>query len=277
MNALTLRTLGVALFTAICVLLTGQASAKTALAICHDGGPGNTKQAAETVDTFLRHTERSAGLEANSMVGEYHTTRAACVAYISKAKPALVVLDLATHLHLAERLGPLAHMGKPDAVSWHLLVREGTFHAPDALSGKAVLAVTPQDPAFIAGIALGAKPDLASSLELSYTSRALKAVRKLAKGKVDAALVDQDTVAFLPELNLPVKLVSVHTSSGLPGLTMSSVNGQAAPDVVRKVKAALPKLCQGEGASLCKTFKVSAFQPAKRSLYRDLAKRYQGK
>jgi ABC-type phosphate/phosphonate transport system substrate-binding protein len=156
------------------------------------------------------------------------------------------------------------------------LVREGAFENADALAGKSVLAVAPQDPGFISKIALDSKPSLGSSVTLSFTSRALKAVRKLAKGKVDAALVDQDAVAFLPELNLPTKLVSLHTSSGLPGLTMSSVRGQAAPDIVAKVKSALPKLCQGEGASLCKNFKVAAFEPAKISLYKRLLKRYKG-
>ena len=211
------------------------------------------------------------------MVGEYHTSRASCAAYIASAKPALVVLDLASHLHLADTLTPLAHMGKPDTVTWHVLVREGTYQDAAELSAKKVLAVAPKDAAFISAIALGGQADLAASLDLSHTSRALKAVRKLAKGKVEAALVDQDAVAFLPELNLPMKLVAVHTSKGLPGLTMSSVNGRADAALVSKLKAALPKLCQGPGKSLCETFKVATFQPANLGLYRALLKRYRGR
>ena len=45
-----------ALVALVTLLSTPVASAET-LAICHEGGPGTTRQAAKAVTTFLRHME----------------------------------------------------------------------------------------------------------------------------------------------------------------------------------------------------------------------------
>jgi len=251
--------------------LAPQAGAE-ALVICHDGGPGSTRQAAKAVETFLRHTESTAGLADNTLTGEYHTKRAACEAYVGASSPVLVVLDLATHLNKASAWGltPIAHLGKADAVRWHVVVREGSYADLAGLAGKTVLSTTPDDDAFIQNIALGAA---GAGLTFKRTRRALKALRNVGRGKAEAALVDHDAVAHMGELDLPHKLVSIFSSEGLPGLTMSA---RASGDTVNRVKKALPKLCDGDGQKLCKTFKVKRFQPADTKRLSALSKRYSG-
>ena len=254
-----------------CLFLTTapQASAQ-AMAICHEGGPGSTKQAAKAVETFLRHTEATAGLGANSLSGEYHTKRGACDAYLKSGAPALVVLDLATHLRKASAMGlkPIAHLGRADAVTWHIVVREGSHSDLASLAGKTVLTTAPQDEAFIQNIVFAQK---GPKLALTPSRRALKALRDVGRGKADAALVDQDAVKHMGELELPHKLVSIYASEGLPGLTMSATSES---DLVSKVKGALGKLCEGEGRKLCKNFKVQRFQSANQKRFKALLKRY---
>jgi len=251
------------------VALASNAHAE-ALAICHDGGPGSTKQAAKAVDTFLRHTETTAGLAPGSLTGEYHTRRASCEAYVRANSPVLVVLDLATHLSKARawKLQPIAHLGPPDAITWHVVVREGTTKDLAGLAGKAAIVAAPEDAVFLTKIALGGA---APVMTFEHTRRPLKALRKVGRGKTDAALVDHQAVAHMAELDLPHTLVSIHHSEGLPGLTMSAVGRGGTVD---KVAAAVSKLCDGEGRKLCKTFGVQRFHAPERKRLDALLERY---
>ncbi|MDP6943182.1 MAG: hypothetical protein QF464_03450 [Myxococcota bacterium] len=243
-----------------------------ALAICHDGGPGSTKQAAKAVETFLRHTEATAGLAPNSLTGEYHTKRKHCDAYVQANSPVLVVLDLATHLSKANAWGlqPIAHLGKADTVRWHIVVREGAYPDLGSLDGKTVLSTAPDDSAFLNRIVLAGR---SHRLTFEHTRRALKALRSVGRGKAEAALVDHEAVAHMGSLDLPHKLVSIYSSEGLPGLTMSA---RGSGDTVSRVQRALPKLCDGDGRKLCKTFKVKRFQSADPRRLRGLLKRRGG-
>lgn len=258
------------------LLLSGTAAAHT-VAICHDGGPGSTRQAADAVQQFMRHVEKVAGLSANTLDGEYHTSRKKCASYVGSAGPVLALLDTATYLAHAGswKLTPVAHMGGADAIRYHVLVREGTAADLAALDGKSVAAALPKDDAYLAQIALSGKGSPAS-WSTSFVRGALKALRKVAREQVDAAVVDQEAYAHLGELDLPSKLVSVHTSEAVPGLTMFSVgtNAGSAGDVVARIEAALPRLCDGDGAGLCKNFKISRFTKAKANIYQALRKRY---
>lgn len=249
--------------------VTQEVNAET-LAICHDGGPGNTRQAAKAVETFLRHTEASAQLPANSLSGEYHTKAANCNAYIASQTPSLVVLDLATHLRKSQSMSltPIGHLGAPDSVRWHLVVRSNTFKDLESLKGKTILTTSADDPSFITQIVMAGKGE---GLTFKRSRRALKALRDVGRGKADAALVDQDAVAHMADLELPTPLESIFTSEGLPALTMSATTDNT---TTKKVGKTLSSLCQGPGQKLCKTFKVKRFQAPDLKRLKALQKRY---
>ncbi|MGB0592282.1 MAG: PhnD/SsuA/transferrin family substrate-binding protein [Myxococcota bacterium] len=258
------------LLSCLAALVLSSPAHAEALVICHDGGPGSTKQAAKAVETFLRHTEVTAGLKTNSLTGEYHTTARGCDAYIRDNAPSLVVLDLATHLRKAAslKLAPIGHLGAPDSVSWHVVVRDETHADLKSLSGKTVLTTTPDDTTFITAIALAGK---GNDLTFKRSRRALKALRNVGRGKAEAAMVDQDAVAHMGELDLPHTLKSIYSSEGLPALTMSATTSNS---TVTKVAGALSKLCDGPGQKLCKTFKVKRFQAADKARLKALQGRY---
>lgn len=260
------------------VSLVGAPAAAQSLAICHDGGPGSTQQAAPSVELFLRQMETVAGLDVGSLSGEYHTARAACASYVASATPPLAVVDLATFLHYRARWGlePIAHLGPADSVRYHVLVRDGSYPDLTALAGKTVISATPADAAFVERVVLQGAGAAAAALKLDFTGRPLKGVRKVAREQADATLVDQDAYDHLAELGLPTKLVSIQASQGLPGLTLVRVGQHAGGEaaLITKVRAALPKLCTGDGQKLCKSFGVQAFSHADPSLFARLAGLY---
>ncbi len=263
---------------AAAALLAAPAASAQSVAICHDGGPGSTRQAAEAVEQFLRHVERVAGLTAGSLSGEYHTTRKACATYVASAHPAVALLDTGTYLaHVRPwRLEPVAHMGAADAVRYHVLVREGSSSDLASLQGKRVAAAVPDDSRFLAGIAVGGDKGSPTTWDTRFVRGALKALRQVAREEAEAAVVDNDAYAHLADLDLPKKLTSIHRSDPVPGLTMFAVgaNAETSADVVDRIKAALPKLCAAEGAKLCKTFDVKGFTPAEPAIYDALRQRY---
>jgi ABC transporter, phosphonate, periplasmic substrate-binding protein len=267
------------------LLISGLTAAPAAalghgMAICYVGGPGNTKQAAPVVATFLRHMEQASGLKAGSMTGEYHTTRRACLDYIKRAKPSFGVFDLATYLNQANalKLKPLACMGKPNSTRYHLLVREGSYGTLKALQGKQLISSLVGDLAFVSKIIFKADVDAGKHFKIKYTRRPLKGIRRVVRERADATLVDNMAYNHLGELKLPVKLKSIYRSPGLPGLTMASLDGgKGAEQAVKKIVKALPKLCGKEGNKMCQTFNIKVFSKVRAAAYNKLVRAYNKK
>ena len=268
--------LGLALWS----LVSPAPAAGQAMVICHMGGPGTTAQAQGGVDKFLRHIEKTVGVKARSMTGEYHTTMAGCLAYVAKNKPVFGVFDLPTYLkqQKAWKISPLGHLGEANAQRYHVLVREGTYADLAALRGK-VLISTVRDLTFVSRIILGGKMDVTRDLKVKLTRRPLKGIRKVARSRADATLVDAMAHAHLKELKLPVKLKVIHTSAGLPGLTLAvlQVNKGSTGETINKITGALSRLCSGEGKGLCKSFQIKAFKRARARVYGKLERQYLGK
>ena len=261
---------------AVTMTMTATAQGQVSMMVCHDGGPASTEQAAPTIDAFLRHMEKTAGLDAGHLTGSYHNNRSDCVDFMTGDKPVLAVLDLATLLHHWDswKLGPMAHMGPADAMRYHVVVKKnGGATDLTGLAGKSVVSTLAPDQAFLESIALGGAAP-AGQLQVSHTRRPLKGIRKVARGKADATVVDQDVMAHLGELNLPEELTSIYTSEGLPGLTLVEVGiNSPDPGMGKKLQAALSKLCDGDGQKLCKTFGVQGFVKAQKKRYQSLAKK----
>ena len=166
--------------------------------------------------------------------------------------------------------------GRGLALAWHGCGFTGNGEA--ALKGK-VLVSTVKDLTFVSRVILGGKLDLTRDLKVKTTRRPLKGIRKVARGRADATLVDAMAHGHLGELKLPVKLKVIHTSPGLPGLTLAvlQVNKGKEGKTIAKITAALSKLCAGEGKRLCKSFQIKTFNRAKAKIYRKLERQYHGK
>ena len=277
------RTCQLGMFGAVALgllLASGPAFAE-GMVVCNVGGPGTTAQAAPSVKAFLRHMEASGGMAKNRLSGEYHTDRDECFDYIGKTKPLFGAMDLVSYLQKQEAWGlrPLAHMGKADGKRYYLLVRKGEVKDLAGLKGKKLIS-TVDDPVFISRLLLGGKVDAAAHFnKIKATARPLRAIKKVARGRYDAAIVDELAYKHLSSLKLPVELTALHSSPGLPGLTLV-VFGNAEKGKAKVVKAALkalPRLCTGDGKKMCESTRITGFIKAKASIYKKLQKKYAGK
>ncbi len=246
----------------------------TTLLICNVGGPGTTRQAQPVVDKFLMRMEKVGGWSAKSQSGAYYTRLKDCDRYFADKKPKMIVTDLATYLERqkAWNLTPLAHMGSATSTRYHLLVPEGMAKDLAALKGKTLVTTLARRPLFLSKIVFGGKLDVATHFKLKRTRRPLKGLRKVARGHAEATVVEELAYQYLGELKLPKKLISIHQSERLPGLTLSIVGSQ--PKLSKRIVKTLSKLCTGPGKGLCKTFRIKSFGRAKAALYRKLTQRY---
>jgi len=248
------------------------------VSVCQDKGPGTTGKAAPTIATFLGHMAKSMGEDPAAFEGAYLNRRSSCDAHAKANSSVFAVLDADTLLaHRADwQVSPIAHLGTATQTVWHVLVREGSLKSLSELEGKVVMSTAPGGARFVSNLVLdgAVTPD---ALKLKGTSKPLKALRSLARGKVEAAIVDQDAVAALSELELPVKLEVLGKSAPLPGLTLAAVQTgatSAPPALVKSLKGALNHLCEGEGKKLCKTLGVRGFSPVASGWWKTLGKRY---
>ena len=249
-----------------------------AVSVCQDKGPGTTKKAEPTIATFLSHMAKSMGEDPASFEGAYLTRRSSCDAHAKQSSSVFAVLDADTLLaHRADwKVTPIAHLGTSTQTVWHVLVRDDSWSSLAELKGKPIMSTAPGGARFVANLVMDGELD-AGALKLKGTAKPLKALRNLARGKTEAAIVDQDAVAALAELDLPVKLRVLSKSQPLPGLTLATIQGgtkSAPPALVKSLKAALGRLCEGEGEKLCKTLGVKGFSPAASGWWKKLGKRY---
>lgn len=244
------------------------------LLICNLAGPGTADQAAPIVAKFLRHFEQSGGWSAETLRGVYETEAAACAASYRRDAPKLIVADLPTYLaqRRAWALRPLAHLGAANAQRYYLLVRAGGPRTVAALAGQPIVSVL-TDARFVARVVLGGKLR-ERDLALRPITRPLQGLRAVARGQAAAALVDEATYRYLGQLQLDATLESLYASPALPGLTLLLSGKDAGQALEGRVRKALPELCRGAGAELCKTFSVPAFVAAAPAALRRIEATY---
>ena len=245
-----------------------------AVLICQINGPGNTQQAQPTVDAFLRRLEAVAAWPADSLTGVYHNDEASCLNYVRKQRPAFVAVDAATYLSRRRRwaLRPLAQLGDFEQQQFYVLAGAGGPRQVGQLEGKRVVSVAGLDRKFLSNVILG-RGVAVDRLELKSVRRPLKAVRLLARKKVDAAIVDSRTFKHLAELPFAKALSEIGRSRKLPRLVLAAAG--SVPRARRQaVRQAAAKLCLTAQNNLCRRFGASRFTVADAKQYRKLERLY---
>lgn len=240
--------------------LAAPAAAADRVLVCDVGGPGDPLAAAALLEKFVRFTEKQAGLTAGRLEGVYANTAKDCAAAAAKQAPALVVVDLGTWLQRRAtwELVPLAHFGPLDLRRYHVIVGPDGPADAAGLAGRSMQSSL-DDARFVARVVLEGKV-APEALKMKAARRPLGAVRKVKRGKLDAALVDDVTLKSAKDLGLVPPLKVVVTSRGLPGLTLGAAKG-ADPALVKAVAAKAGTLCQADGAEMCALLGVDTVVP----------------
>lgn len=233
--------------------------------VCFPGGPGSTADATERLAAFFARLKAVSGLE---VTGEYHNTREACERYLTSAAPSIAMFPYAELIDRQQSLGlvPVAQVtrqGRGDN-RYFVVAKKGS--TLDGLKGKTLMTAVGGDLAVVAKAGFGKKLDLQSHFQVQTVATALKAIKGLAKGTVDAALLDANEYKSLQGLPNASELEAIATSDPLPGAPVV-VTAAGAP-LAQTLREALPKVCQEPKA--CEAIEVERIAPADASTYQAI-------
>ncbi|MEZ4470844.1 MAG: PhnD/SsuA/transferrin family substrate-binding protein [bacterium] len=247
------------------------------LVVCYPGGTVTARQAQPAIGKLLDVLMRMGGLP-GGFHPQFERDAEGCRAALGP-HPVVAILSLGLFLehrashHLVPLVRPRIQGRTTEAL--RVLVRAGTAANLMDLKGKTLSGTPLEEPAFLARVAFAGVVDPATHFKLLPEKRALKALRALDAGEVDAVLVTDAQYAALGALPFADKLAVVHTTDALPLVGVVADETQLDADARARLVAALAGICDhAEGKALCELFGVEAFEPVDAGAYAEAVKRW---
>jgi hypothetical protein len=198
-----------------------------ALVVCAPGYPGSTEQAQPTMDAFSAEVARASGIPGNEFRAEYHETAAGGVERIRSGGTVLALVTLPFYLEYGDELGLAPRMqGVAESGStetWSLAAPKGRIRSPSDLAGWELTGGPGFSPSFVRGPVLEGWGEIPDDVEITFTARALSALRKAAGGEEVAVLLDDVQAGALPSLPFGDGLEIVAASEPLPRSLLCTV------------------------------------------------------
>lgn len=243
---------------------------------CLPGFPGTTQQAQPYVDKVLRHVEQELSWDSETLSGTYLTDGAEGVEALHKVRPflALVGPSIYASQHGALNMsviGQVEVQGRGEE-SYSVITRKDGPKTIEELKGKKVLGAVVHDAKFVHNVLWDKKIPVGSAT-LEATQRPLQALRKVARGQADAAVVDSMVSSGLSDLPMAKDLKIIHTSEPVPAPALVLMANKT---LALKLQRVFSGLCTDSehGRELCRNFAISNVRRASKKDYRDLLRRY---
>lgn len=259
------------------------AQAATEVLVCYPGG-GNVKprQAKPAMERMLGVLERLGGWTAGTFHHQFTSNVDECRKRIATDKPAYLITSLGLFLEhrVAHGLVPMLtpKMTGQDREIYRVLVKKGGPADLAGLKGKSLGGSLLDEPGFLERIVFTGKTEPATYFSLKPSSRALRDLRKLAKGQLDAVLVNEQQFRALPGLAFASELTPAFTSAKLPLLGLAASTQRTEPTERARMTRAMAGLCKdAEGKEICALFGLQAFSPANPEDYKTVIELWDAK
>ncbi len=250
----------------LCMTLFCSAAAasagQTALVACAPGYPGDTEQAQPTMDELAKALGLASAV--------YHRDLDAGLERLSQEDAAVALVPLPFYLRYRKELDlrPLAQV-LPDSGEtevWSLVAQSGALNNPSSLAGWEVAGMPGYAPAFVSNVALADWGKIPDGVKISFTARAVTALRKAAEGEKLAVLLDAAQTESLPALPFSNGLEVVTSSRPLPTSLVCAVGNRLTNEDSAALVSALLSLGETEsGRELLATLRVTKFEKPDRA------------
>jgi hypothetical protein len=172
-----------------------------------------------------------------------------------------IFLDSREKLNLIPLVQPRIKGSSSDI--YRVLVRKGAFASIEELKGKMLGGPLAAEPLFLKRVVFQGKVDPLSFFELKRSRRVLRSLRDVAKGKLDAVIVNSQQFRAIGSLPFVEELLVVFTSGEVPLVGAVANKRGTTADERNRFSRALGKLCDHkDGTHLCELFGVETFVPA---------------
>ena len=250
-------------------------AASTDVLLLLPGFPGTAEQAQPYVDKMLRYLEGELSLAPGSMHGVFLTDGAEASSKLTSMQPGLALLGPSIYAASSGKMkmkviARLTANGRGEQ-QYHVIVKKAGPDSLNALTGT-VSGTVVHDDKYVLNVLLDGKVP-AGKLIFQPNPRPLRALRGLASGKVDAVIVDDETLNYMGELEFAADLKKIYTTEPVPAPVVVVMN-DGLPKA-KQMKAALVGLCKGDsGKALCESLTISSITAASDADYKSLLKRY---
>lgn len=247
------------------------------IVVCYPGGSLNAKDATGAMDSMLRVVERVGQWPENSFSSVFITKPDECRKQMAEKKPKFAITSLGLYLELRDQhsLMPVVQPKIKGRTSerYRVMVQKDKYKSLDELKGKTLGGTVLEEPSFISRIVFAQKYDLASFFVLKPSNQAIRALRALDKGELDAVILNEQQFGALGALQMAVLLEAVFTSEEIPLMGVVANSTIAAEEERARFGKALEGMCADtEGKKLCELFGVESFVSVDAAVFEPMVK-----
>lgn len=257
------RSLALLLATLLIPGLAVAAGPATSVVVCYPGGAVNPNDANAAMGSMLRVVERVGQWQDHQFSSSFTVKAADCRKLLAEKNPpfAITSLGLYLDLRLADHLVPLVQpkIGGRTSERYRVVVRRGSFKDLVALRGHSLGGTVLQEPAFIGRIVFAGTVD-PTGFDLRPSNQAIRALRALDNGELDAVMLNEQQFSALGSLALKNSLDAIFTSEEIPLIGVVANSKISSAGERARFTKALESMCgDPEGKKLCDLFGVGSF------------------
>lgn len=260
-------------------LANGDPTSKTKVLICYTTGSVAVREARQATEKMVRVLERLGGFKEGEFSALFTDDEGECGRLLETERPSFAIPSLAFYLEKRGSFG-LLPIARPKVQGqtterYRLVVKKGRAKSLDDLRGATLAGTVLESEEFLTKVVFGKKVEAGKFFKLQKTKQALRALRDLAGGKIDAVLLNEQQFRATEALPFASDLVVVFESDPIPlppVLSVGAVKGQ------ERFSSALTRFCDDkDGRSYCDLFGLEAFVKADESAYKGVIQAWEGK
>ena len=247
------------------------------IVVCYPGGSVNAKDANGAMSSMLRVVERVGQWQENSFSSLFTTKADDCRKQMDEKNPKFAITSLGLYLELRGKhnLVPVVQPKIKGSTNerYRVMVQKDKYKSLSDLKGKTLGGTVLEEPAFIGKIVFAGKYDPASFFVLKTSNQAIRALRSLDKGELDAVILNEQQYAGLASLQMKTPLEAIFTSEEIPLMGVVANSATSTAEERARFGKALEGMCSDtEGKKLCELFGVEAFTAVDVSVFEPMIK-----
>jgi ABC-type phosphate/phosphonate transport system substrate-binding protein len=246
----------------------------------HAGAGASAQTAQPYIEQLLRQVETLAGWPANSAKGVWADDEKAAEKAIGELKPGYAILDPEVFLALNKRhaLQPIAAVKGATFNKGHysVVTKDPAIKTLADLKGKKVSSNHFASPKYVSRVAFDGKVDIEKDWVLQKAIAPSKPLRAVINGTAEAALIDDEQLAKMKELEGGAELKVVFTSSPLPPTPLCAFEKSTTAADRKKMAEVMQKVCSdAKGKAICDSMFIDKFAPVDKAVFNDAIKKYE--
>ena len=247
------------------------------IVVCYPGGNVNAKDANSAMSSMLRVVERVGQWQENSFSSQFTAKADECRKLMTEKNPKFAITSLGLYLELRDRhnLLPVVQPKIKGRTSerYRVMAQKDKYKHLDELRGKTLGGTVLEEKSFIGKIVFAGKYDPASFFALKTSNQAIRALRSLDKGELDAIILNEQQFTGLSSLRLQNTLDVLFTSEEIPLMGVVANKETTTEEERARFGKALEGMCgDTEGKKLCDLFGVESFAIVDAAVFEPMIK-----